>query len=210
MFSVLYCSASTRRKALNSTQTSVAHVSNCPANGEFEAPPHGMQPFLSCPPSHIRNAHASGESVNRSTVKDSSPKQRIVRMSGVFTGARCSGPKRPVSGIYVNYSDRPLNHPSTLERILPKRAARTHQPPSRAGGQRLGSVQSKKSGSGARSGSGAAGAIGGARDGRPRHSRIARVVSGGWIAARILMGPWQTGHSRTSTANTRLMSSAQP
>ena len=62
--------------------------------------------------------------------------------------------------------------------------------------------QSDDTGSGD-SGSGRAGAVGGARDGRPRHSRMARVATGGWIAARIRMRPPQSGHSRTSTANTR-------
>jgi hypothetical protein len=50
--------------------------------------------------------------------------------------------------------------------------------------------------------------MGGGRAGRPRHSRIARVVSGGWIAARILNGlALQLGHSKTSISKTRFMSS---
>jgi hypothetical protein len=40
---------------------------------------------------------------------------------------------------------------------------------------------------------------GGARVGRPRQSRIFRVFSGGWRAARIRRRPLQSGHSRTST-----------
>ena len=46
-----------------------------------------------------------------------------------------------------------------------------------------------------------AAAIGGAREGMPRQSRIFRIASGGLIAARILMGPEHLGHSRTSTEN---------
>ena len=34
-------------------------------------------------------------------------------------------------------------------------------------------------------------------------------MSGGRIAARIFIGPWQRGHSSTSTPNTRCISSAQ-
>lgn len=47
------------------------------------------------------------------------------------------------------------------------------------------------------------GAMGGARDGGSRHSRMARVTTGVWIAARICIPPPQPGHSRTSTANKR-------
>ncbi len=53
-----------------------------------------------------------------------------------------------------------------------------------------------------------AAAIGGAREGMPRQSRIFRIASGGLIAARILMRPEQLGHSRTSTEKTRCKSSA--
>ena len=38
---------------------------------------------------------------------------------------------------------------------------------------------------------------------------MAVVASGGWIAATSRMRPWQRGHSRTSSAKTRCMSSAQ-
>ena len=38
-------------------------------------------------------------------------------------------------------------------------------------------------------GSGRAGAIGGAREDRPRHCKMAKVASGGWIAARIHIRP---------------------
>ena len=48
-------------------------------------------------------------------------------------------------------------------------------------------------------GSGRAGAIGGAREGRPRHCKMAKVASSGWIAARIRIRPPPSGHSRTST-----------
>jgi hypothetical protein len=48
-------------------------------------------------------------------------------------------------------------------------------------------------------------AIGGARLGRPRHSRIRRIDSGEWIA---LVRPRQSGHSRTSTDHTRRINSA--
>jgi len=41
-------------------------------------------------------------------------------------------------------------------------------------------------------------------------SSSARVASGGWIAARILIGSWQSGHCNTSTANTRRISSEMP
>ena len=58
------------------------------------------------------------------------------------------------------------------------------------------------------SGSNAAGAMGGARDGRPRHSRILRIASGECSAAMIRSRPWHAGHSRTSTANTRCINSA--
>jgi len=49
----------------------------------------------------------------------------------------------------------------------------------------------------------------GAREGRPRHSSIARIASGAWMAARIRIRPRQRGHSTTSTAHTRCISSAQ-
>jgi len=58
------------------------------------------------------------------------------------------------------------------------------------------------------SSSGRAAAAGGAREGSARHSRIACVVSGGWIAARIRVRLPQRGHSRTSTAKTRRRRSA--
>ena len=54
----------------------------------------------------------------------------------------------------------------------------------------------------------ASGEIGGARVGKPRHSRIPRMASGEWMAAMILMRPRQRWHSRTSTSHTRFMSSA--
>ena len=47
-----------------------------------------------------------------------------------------------------------------------------------------------------------------ARTGRPLQARIADVVSGGWIIARIRIGPRQRGHSRASIAKTRFISSA--
>jgi hypothetical protein len=50
---------------------------------------------------------------------------------------------------------------------------------------------------------------GGARHGRPRCSRMARIAPGVWIAARILIRPPQRGHSRASTAKTLWISSAQ-
>lgn len=53
-------------------------------------------------------------------------------------------------------------------------------------------------------GSGRAAKVGGGRDGRPRQSRMARVVSGGWMAARMCSGPPQAGHSRMSMVKTRL------
>ena len=53
-----------------------------------------------------------------------------------------------------------------------------------------------------------AGATGGARDGRPRHSRTLRMATEEWIAATIFIGPRQRGHSRTSMAHTRFISSA--
>src|SRR5438093_12503326 len=43
-------------------------------------------------------------------------------------------------------------------------------------------------------------AMGAAREGNPRHSRMRRVASGGWMAARSRIGPWQRGHSKTSNA----------
>ena len=46
--------------------------------------------------------------------------------------------------------------------------------------------------------SGSARAIGGALEGRPRHSRIFLIASGEWIAAKILMRPPQRSHSKTS------------
>jgi class 3 adenylate cyclase len=59
------------------------------------------------------------------------------------------------------------------------------------------------------SSSGEAGSVGGARVGRFRQARIAAVVSGGWITARMRIAPRQRGHSRTSTAKTRRRSSGQ-
>ncbi len=56
---------------------------------------------------------------------------------------------------------------------------------------------------------GRAGAIGGARLDRPRHSRMAVIADGVWIAASIRIRDWQRGHSRTSTAKTRLIKYAQ-
>jgi hypothetical protein len=56
---------------------------------------------------------------------------------------------------------------------------------------------------------GIGGETGGARVGEPRHSRMARVASGGWIAASSRIGPWHAGQWSTSTANTRRISSAQ-
>jgi len=54
-----------------------------------------------------------------------------------------------------------------------------------------------------------AGEMGGAREGNPRHSRIARIAAGEWMAATILMRPRQRGHSSTSMAKTLRISSAQ-
>lgn len=59
------------------------------------------------------------------------------------------------------------------------------------------------------SASGTAGAVGGARLGSSRQSRIACVTWGGWIAASSHIRPPQRGHSSTSTAKTRRRSSAQ-
>src|SRR5438477_159911 len=53
------------------------------------------------------------------------------------------------------------------------------------------------------------GAKGGARPGRPRHSSIFCVVSGGWMAARIFIAPPHRSHSRTSTRNTLIIKRAQ-
>jgi len=53
-----------------------------------------------------------------------------------------------------------------------------------------------------------AGESGGARTGRHMQARIADVVSGGWIVARTRIGPRQRGHSSTSIAKTRFISSA--
>ena len=39
-------------------------------------------------------------------------------------------------------------------------------------------------------------------------ARIADVVAGGWIVARMRIGPRQRGHSSTSIAKTRFISSA--
>jgi hypothetical protein len=50
--------------------------------------------------------------------------------------------------------------------------------------------------------------MGGARLGRSRHSSIASVVTGGCMAARILIGlARQWGHSRTSISKTRFINS---
>ena len=55
-----------------------------------------------------------------------------------------------------------------------------------------------------------AGVTGGARVGSPSEFRIARVVVGGWIAARMRIGPaLQLEHSITSISKTRCMSSDQ-
>ena len=51
--------------------------------------------------------------------------------------------------------------------------------------------------------------VGGARLGRPKHERIAVVASGGWIAARMRILPWHSGHSGTSMAKTRCINSGQ-
>lgn len=58
-------------------------------------------------------------------------------------------------------------------------------------------------------GSGRARAIDGGRAERPRHSRIARAVSGGLIAARMRIEEQHRGHSRTSLATTRSIDSAK-
>ncbi len=55
----------------------------------------------------------------------------------------------------------------------------------------------------------AARASGGARLGRPMHSRIFRVLTGGWIAAKIFRGPLQSGHFKTSNSNTLAINEAQ-
>jgi hypothetical protein len=49
-----------------------------------------------------------------------------------------------------------------------------------------------------------AAAIGGGLEGRPRQSRILRIASGGWIAARILMRAPHRAHAKTGTEKTRL------
>ena len=55
-----------------------------------------------------------------------------------------------------------------------------------------------------------AGVIGGARAGNPSDFRIAWVVSGGWIAARMRIGlALQRGHFSASIWNTRLIHSDQ-
>ena len=51
------------------------------------------------------------------------------------------------------------------------------------------------------------GEAGGARVGKPRHSRIAVVASGGWISARIRIAAPQCAQRSTSIAKTRCMSS---
>ena len=52
-------------------------------------------------------------------------------------------------------------------------------------------------------------ATGGARLGRPIQSRIFRVLTGGWISARIRSRPLQSGHFKTSISKTRAISEAQ-
>ena len=55
-----------------------------------------------------------------------------------------------------------------------------------------------------------AGAIGGARVGRPKDFRMASVVVREWIAARMRIGlALQRGQRRTSTSNTRRINSDQ-
>jgi hypothetical protein len=57
---------------------------------------------------------------------------------------------------------------------------------------------------------GRGGAIGGARVGNPSDFKIACVVVGGWIAARIRMGlAVQRGQRRTSISKTRRINSGQ-
>ena len=57
---------------------------------------------------------------------------------------------------------------------------------------------------------GRAGAIGGARADSPNEFKIAWVVVGGWIAARIRMGlAAQRGQRKTSISKTRRISSDQ-
>src|SRR5881396_3106773 len=53
-----------------------------------------------------------------------------------------------------------------------------------------------------------AAAIGGAREGMPRQSRILWIASGGWIAATMRSRPPQLAHSRTSIEKPRCKSSA--
>jgi four helix bundle protein len=62
----------------------------------------------------------------------------------------------------------------------------------------MGAALHSKSGS-----PGNAAAMGGGREGRPRQSRIFRIVSGGWIAYTILIRPKQLGHSKTSACCSR-------
>ena len=58
--------------------------------------------------------------------------------------------------------------------------------------------------------SGTGGPVGGARAGRSRLSRMARVAAGGWTTESHRMRAPQRGHSSTSMAKTRRKSSAQP
>ena len=58
--------------------------------------------------------------------------------------------------------------------------------------------------------SGTGGPVGGARAGRSRHARMARVAAGGWTTESHRMRAPQPGHSSTSMAKTRRKSSAQP
>ena len=55
----------------------------------------------------------------------------------------------------------------------------------------------------------APGATGGARLGRPMHSRIFRVFTDGWIVARILRRPLQLEHFKTSISKTLAIKEAQ-
>jgi hypothetical protein len=117
---------------------------------------------------------------------------------------------RPDAGRELRaHRDRHLRH---LPRDLPQRDRAAHGddpggPPSPAREGWPQRVASKSPGHS--SGSGTAGAAGGARLGSSRQSRIAWVTSGGWMVARSRIGPPQRGHSSTSTAKTRRRSSAQ-
>jgi len=126
---------------------------------------------------------------------------RIGRIKQVFgRRVKYSGSEGPVTGIcklpltpniqpVVPRSWRKQNAWSTTDTHLPGSAstappATTHvshqvsRVPAYSG---FGSLEEESS-------SARAAAIGGPREGSPRCSRIARVASGGWIAARILIG----------------------